>query len=163
MIQFIYDFCLLYKIIDSIISNVISMQTDDTLYKAIEAFAKQKDEIIKLAKILTKNKELFTSINFLKFNKTRIKRLDSNEIIHFRQKTHFQEIQLVQSIDVNITSAKRKIRIKLIFSEQYIAQRAKETYLTSICQSKAFFDLFRAVQSTEIISDNIIVLNKKLQ
>ncbi len=163
MTQLIYDLCLLYKIVDCIISDVIDMQTDDTLYETIEAFAKQKDETIKSAKNLTKDRKQLTSNNFLKFNEIRIERLDSNEIIHFRQRTHIQEIQLVQSIDVNIISVREKIRIKLILREQYITQRTRKAYLTSICQSKTFFDLSRAAQLTEIISDDIIALNKRLQ
>ncbi len=54
MTQFTYDLCLLYKtfLIDktsnkSTISDILGMQTDDTLYETIEAFAKQKDEAIK--------------------------------------------------------------------------------------------------------------------
>ncbi len=93
MTQLIYDLCLLYKIVDCIISDVIDMQTDDTLYETIEVFAKQKDETIKSAKILTKNKKQLISNNSLKFNEIRIERLDSNEIIYFRQKTHIQDIQ----------------------------------------------------------------------
>jgi hypothetical protein len=50
----------------------------------------------------------------------------------------------------------------LISKKQYIAQRIRETYLISICQSKAWFDLFRAAKSTEITSDDIIALNKGL-
>jgi hypothetical protein len=76
------------------------MQTDDILYETIEAFVKQKDEAIKSAKILTKNKEQLTSKNSLKFNETRIEQLDSNsnesnKAIYFRQKTHIQDIQLI--------------------------------------------------------------------
>ncbi len=121
MIQFIYDLCLLYKIIDSIISDVIDMQTDDTLYETIETFAKQKDEAIKSAKIMIKNRKRFISDNFLKFNETRIERL--NKAIHFRQKTHIQDIQLIQSIESsNITSAREKVRVNLTSREQYIIQ-----------------------------------------
>ncbi len=92
MIQFTYDLCLLYKIIKSIISGIVDMQTDDILYETIEAFAKQKDEAIKLAKIMIKNRERLISDNLLKFNETRIERLDSDGIIHFRQKIHIQDI-----------------------------------------------------------------------
>ncbi len=95
MIQFTYDLCLLYKTFfvdkisnESIISDVIDMQTDDILYEVIEAFAKQKDETIKSAKIMIKNRKRLISDNSLKFNEIRIERLDSNEIIYFRQKTH---------------------------------------------------------------------------
>ncbi len=152
------------------------MQTDDTLYEIIEVFAKQKDEIIKAAKIMIKNRKSFISDNFLKFNETRIERLssndfknsnemnDSNEVIYFRQETHIQDIQLIHLIESSsITNTREKVRINLNLKEQYIAQRAKETYLTSICQSKTFFDLSRVAQSTKIISDNIIALNKRLQ
>jgi hypothetical protein len=105
MTQFTYDLCLLHKIIDSIISDVIDMQIDDTLYEAIEAFAKQKDDAIKSAKIMIKNRKRLISENSLKFNEIRIERLDSNEIIYSRQKTHIQDIQLIQSVESSITSA----------------------------------------------------------
>ncbi len=55
------------------------------------------------------------------------------------------------------------MRIKLTPREQYVTQRARETYLTSICQSEASFDLSRAVQSTEMSSDDVNALNKRLK
>jgi hypothetical protein len=55
------------------------------------------------------------------------------------------------------------MRIKLISREQYVIQRAREAYLTFICQSEASFDLSRAVQFIESSSDDIISLNKRLQ
>ncbi len=133
MTQFTYDLCLLYKIIDGFISGIIGMQIDDTLYEAIEAFVKQKDEAIKSAKIMIKNRERFISDNSLKFNETRIERLDSNEIIYFRQKTHIQNIQLINSIESSITSAREKVRLNLIFRKQYITQRARNVYLATTC------------------------------
>ncbi len=166
MTQFTYDLCLLYKIIDSIISDIVGMQTDDTLYETIEAFAKQKDEAIKSVKIMIKNRERLISDNLLKFNETRIERLDPDEIIYFRQKTHIQDIQLIQSIESsNTTSAREKVRVNLISREQYIAQRARDAYLATICQLETKFDLSYAAQSTEsaFSSDDIITLNKRLK
>ncbi len=105
MTSFTYDSCLLYKIIDDFVSDILGMQTDDTLYETIETFAKQKDETIKSAKIMIKNRKRLIIDNSLKFNETRIERLDSNqndlndsnendsnEVIYFRQKTHIQSI-----------------------------------------------------------------------
>jgi hypothetical protein len=100
-----------------------------------------------------------------------MKRLDSNlnesnTAIYFRQKTHIQDIQLIQSIESsNITSAREKVRVNLIFREQYIAQRARDVYLATICQFEATFDLSHAAQSTELTfsSDDIITLNKRLK
>ncbi len=165
MIQFTYDLCLLYKIIDSTLSDIVGMQTDDTLYETIEAFAKQKNEAIKSAKIMIKNRERFTSDNSLKFNEIRIERLDSDEIIYFRQKTHIQDIQLIQSTESSITNARKKVRVNLIFRKQYIAQRARDVYLAIICQLETTFDLSYAAQSTEstFSSDDIIALNKRLK
>jgi hypothetical protein len=140
MTQSTYDLCLLYKIIDSIISDVIGMQTDDTLYETIEAFAKQKNETIKSAKIMIKNRKRLIPDNSLKFNETRIERLE-NETIYFRQETHIQDIQLIQSIESSITSARGKVRTNLNLREQYIAQRARDAYLATICQLETTFDL----------------------
>ncbi len=174
MTQFTYDLCLLYKIdLKGFISGIVDMQTDDTLYETIEAFAKQKNETIKSAKIMIKNRERFTSDNLLKFNETRIERLDSNsnrndsnEVIYFKPETHIQDIQLINSIESSsIISARRKIRVNLIFKKQYITQRARNVYLTIICQFETTFDLFYAAQSIEstFSSDDIITLHKRLK
>jgi hypothetical protein len=139
------------------------MQTDDTLILADQSFAVVEKEAIHSAKIMTKTREQLTFENSLKFNDTRIERIDSNDTIYFRQKTHIQDIQLIQSIDIIITSARDKMRIKLITRKQYVTQKARDVYLTSICQSEASFDLSHAVQFIEMSSDDVNVLNKRLQ
>jgi hypothetical protein len=142
------------------------MQTDDTFILVDQSFAVVEKEAIHSAKIMIKTREQLTFINSLKFNDTRIERLESNEIgiIYFRQKTHIQDIQLIDSVESTIiTSARDKVRIKLIFRDQYIVQRVREAYLISICQSEASFDLFHAAQFIEMSSDDIIALNKRLQ
>ncbi len=142
------------------------MQTNDILILIDQLFAVVEKKAIHSTKIMIKTREQLTFINSLKFNDTRIERLESNEIdiIYFRQKTHIQDIQLIDSVESTIiTSAQDKVRIKLTFRNQYIAQRARETYLTSICQSEASFDLFHAAQSIEMSSDDINALNKRLQ
>jgi hypothetical protein len=138
------------------------MQTDDTLILADQSFAVTEEEAIHSAKIMIKSREQLTSDNPLKFNDIRIERVE-NDIIYFRQETHIQEIQLMQLIESIITSARDKIRVMLTPRDQYIAQRARGAYLTSICQSEASFDLSHAVQSTEMSSDDINTLNKRLQ
>jgi hypothetical protein len=168
MTQFTYDSCLLYIIIkDTIVSridmNIVSMQIDDTLILIDQSFAIAEKEAIHSAKIMIKTREQLTSDSLLKFNDTRIERIDSNDTIYFRQETHIQEIQLIQLIESIIISVRDKIRAMLISKDQYIAQRIRETYLTSICQSEALFDLSHAAQSIEITSDDINALNKRLQ
>jgi hypothetical protein len=143
------------------------MQTDDTLILVDQSFAVVEKEAIHSAKLMIKTREQMTFINLLKFNDTRIERLESNEIdiIYFRQETHIQEIQLIQSIESIIISARSKVRIKLISREQYVTQRAREAYLTSICHLESSFDLFHAAQFTDstFCQDDVIALNKRLQ
>jgi hypothetical protein len=113
---------------------------------------------------MIKTREQLISDNSLKFNDTRIERIDSNDTIYFRQETHIQDIQLINLIESTIIiSARDKIRAMFTLRDQYIAQRAREAYLTFICQSEASFDLSHAAQSTEMSSDDINVLNKRLQ
>jgi hypothetical protein len=111
------------------------MQTDDTLILVDQSFVVVEEEAIHSAKIMIKTREQLTSTNSLRFNDTRIERLESNkiDIIYFRQKTHIQDIQLIDSVESTIiTSARDKVRIKLIFRKQYVIQRTREAYLTSI-------------------------------
>ncbi len=69
MIQFTYDFCLFYKNIE-FLTKIMSMQTDDILLLADQSFVVLKEEMIKSAKIMIKNRERLTSDNSLKFNET---------------------------------------------------------------------------------------------
>jgi hypothetical protein len=142
------------------------MQTDDILTLVDQSFAVVEKEAIHSTKIMIKTRKQLTFINFLKFNDTRIERFESNEIdiIYFRQETHIQDIQLINLIESIITiNARDKIRLMLILRNQYIAQRTRETYLISICQSEASFDLSHAAQFIEMSSDDINILNKPLQ
>jgi hypothetical protein len=111
---------------------------------------------------MIKSREQLISDNSLKFNDTRIERIE-DDTIYFRQETHIQDIRLIQSTETIVTNARDKVRIMLTSRDQYIAQRAREAYLASICQSEASFDLSHAAQFTEMSSDDINVLNKRLQ
>jgi hypothetical protein len=138
------------------------MQTDDILILVNQSFAIVEDEAIISANIMIKTREQLNLEHSLKFNDIRIERIDSNDAIYFRQEKHIQDIQLIKVEFTIITNARDKIRMMLTSKKQYIAQRVREAYLISICQSEASFDLFRAAQSTDIISNDIIALNKRL-
>jgi hypothetical protein len=124
--------------------KIMSMQTDDIFILADQSFAIIEEETIHLVKIMIKTREQLISNSSLKFNDIKIERFDSNESIYYRQETHIQDIQLIQSIESIITSARSKVRIKLISRKQYVTQRAREAYLTFIYQFEASFDLSHA-------------------
>jgi hypothetical protein len=70
---------------------------------------------------------------------------------------------LIKDIDIAIISFKDKIRFALISKKQYVAQRARDAYVASMCQFETSFDLSLAAQSMKISSEDITILNKRLQ
>jgi hypothetical protein len=140
------------------------MQIDDTLILAAQSFAVAENEAINSAKIMIKKREQLTSENSLNLTTQGLSKSGRTELSTSGKRRIFKTYKLIQSVETIITiSAQSKMRIKLISKEQYVTQRARGTYLTSICQSKASFDLSHVVQFTEMSEDNVNVLNKRLQ
>jgi hypothetical protein len=83
--------------------------------------------------------------------------------IYLRQISQFDHFQSIQDINIAIISFRDKIKLALISREQYVTQRARDAYVTSICQFETAFDLSLAAQSIEISSENVASLNKRLQ
>jgi hypothetical protein len=149
-------------VISHIDMSIVDMQIDNILILADQSFAIIEEEAIHSVKIMTKTREQLNLEHFLKFNDIRIERIDSNDTIYFRQEKHIQEIQLIKIEFIIIINARDKIKMMLISKKQYIAQRAREAYLISICQSEASFDLFYAAEIIEMSSDDIKILNRRL-
>jgi hypothetical protein len=96
----------------------MNMQTDDTFLLADQSFVVVEKEAIHSAKIMTKTRKQLSLENAFKFNDTRIERIESKSAIYFRQETHIQDIQLINSVESTIiTNVRDKVRIKLIFRE----------------------------------------------
>ncbi len=181
MTQSTYDFCLLHtnmKIDTSTIlqislkndhfhtnhfhtnMKIVDMQIDDTLILIDANFAIAEEKTIINVKIMIKSRDCLDSNSSLKFNDTIIERQEND--IYFRQISQFDHLQLIQNVDIVITSSRNKIKLALISKEQYVTQRARSAYVASICQFKASFDLFLAAQSIEVSSEDITTLNKRL-
>ncbi len=155
MTQSTYDLCLLHtnmkidtsSILQTDLKNdhshtdmkIVDMQIDDTLIFVDANFAAAEEKTIINAKIMIKSRNCLDSNSSLKFNDTIIERQEND--IYFRQISQSDHFQLVQSVDIAITSSRNKIRFALISKEQYVTQRARSAYVASICQSKASFDL----------------------
>jgi hypothetical protein len=122
--------------------NIVDMQIDDTLILIDLNFATAEEKTIVNAKIMIKSRDCFDSNSSLKFNDTIIERQEND--IYLRQISQSDHFQLIQNVDIAITSSKNKIKFALTSKEQYVTQRARSAYVASICQSKASFDLFFA-------------------
>jgi hypothetical protein len=141
--------------------KIVDMQIDNTLIFVDANFATAKEKTIINAKIMIKSRDYLDSNSSLKFNDTIIERQEND--IYLRQISQSDHLQLIQNVDIAITSSRNKIKVALISKEQYVTQRARSAYVASICQLKASFDLFLTARSIEISSKNITTLNKRLQ
>lgn len=157
MTESIYDFCF-YR---SNPLGIVRMQTNDTLILADDVFASNEEEVIKAAKIMTKDHKYLTSAQPIKFNGAQIK-LNSDGIV-LTKESHVGGILLVTGHDADSTSSRGVTSTKLSPKEQYVAQRARGAYIASMCQPEASFDVSCATETVEFLPDNIAPLNKRLR
>jgi hypothetical protein len=141
--------------------SIVNMQTNDILILIDSNFAAAKKKAITDVKIMIKSRNNLESNFSLKFNDTIIERQEND--IYLKQVFQSDHLQLIKDVDIAIISFKNKIRFALISKKQYVAQRARDAYVASICQFETSFDLSLAAQSIEISSKNITILNKRLQ
>ena len=159
MTESIYDSCLLYK---SQSLDIVDLQTDDILMLAEDLFVAKEEETIKATNITIKERTHFTLEILIKFNDILIELVSSEEIT-LRQKIRTDEISLMKNHDVSTISSRDVVRFKLSSKKQYVAQRARNAYIVFICQSEISFDFSYVAQSTKLFSNDIVVLNKRLQ
>ena len=136
IINSIYDPCLFYS---SSSFGIVGMQTNITLIFADNDFGSTEENVIRLAKIMTKDREHFISTHSLKFNGAQIK-FDLNGIV-LTKKSHIGDIFPITDYVADSTSSKGIIRKKLLSKEQYLAQRVRKAYIASVCQSEVSLDL----------------------
>ncbi len=110
---------------------------------------------------MTKDRKYPISAQPIKFNKAQIN-LDSDGIV-LTKESYVSGILLVTDHNADFTSSRGITRKNLSPEEQYLAQRSKDTYISSLCQPEASFDLSRSAQTIKFSTKNIALLNKRLQ
>jgi hypothetical protein len=119
--------------------SIVDMQTNDILILVDSNFAAAKKKAIIDAKIMSKSRNNLESNFSLKFNDTIIQRQEND--IYLRQISQSDHFQLIKDVDIAIISSRNKIRLVLISKKQYVAQRARDAYVASICHFETSFDL----------------------
>ena len=162
MIEFTYDFCLLYRHGSF---GIVKLQIDDTLMLADEAFAAEEKNAIK--KFLTKSRSCLNPIETIKFNELKIELHFFNEFFHayitLRQEMHIGGISFIKQQTTFSTNNRDVVKKNLNTNDQYVAQKIRGAYLTFFCQSKVSFDLSYVAQAINLSADDIISLNKRLK
>ncbi len=162
-----YDFCLLF-INQNESFEVIEMQTDDILMLRNNRFAELKKSELKKAKLMFKKRKMLIIFISIKFNDEIINLIEiinkSSYSLSFTQLSQFDQIRLINiTVSVDLISSRDQIRKMITSKDQYVTQRAKETYIAIMIQSKAAFDLFLAAQDINSKEEDIKRLNKRLQ
>jgi hypothetical protein len=111
--------------------NIVDMQTNDILILIDSNFAAAKKKAITDAKIMTKSRNNLETHLSLQFNDTIIERQEND--IYLRQISQFDHLQLIKNVHIAIINSRDKIRLALISKKQYVAQRARDAYVASIC------------------------------
>lgn len=133
MVTSTFDPCLLISSTNEAF-GIVGMQTDDTLILANDLFSNQEEMELQAAKLIAKHKQELTTENELQFNGC-ILTLKENKTLQLRQKGQAKKL-----LPIDIT-----VEIATIKSD-YIKQRARAAYISSICQPETAFHLSIAAQ-----------------
>jgi hypothetical protein len=142
------------------------MQTNDTLMLKDDRFAELEESELKKAKLMFKKREMLIIFISTKFNDEIISLIEviSKSSLSLTQLKQFDQIQLINlSISIDLISSKDQIRKMITSKDQYVTQRARETYIAIMIQSKAAFDLFLVAQIINSKEEDAKRLNKRLQ
>jgi hypothetical protein len=126
---------------------MVVMQTDDTLSVGDDKFQAQEETELRKADFKAKEKRVLTVINPIDFNGGILTLTpDEADTLLMRQKGQGKKLNLVGN------------------SQEYVEQRARGSYIASICQPEATFDMSAAAQhQTEPTKEEIARLNKRIQ
>ena len=116
----------------------------------------------KKTKIMIKNRNKFIVNQLIKFNEIKIQ-LKSNKTITMTKKSHVKRIILIIKENTFSINFKNITRSKLFTKKQYVTQRVRDVYMTSICQFETSFDFFHVAQVIDINDNDVIIFNKRLQ
>ena len=158
MEQSTYDPCLLYS---NRPFGVVGLQTDDTLFVGDDDFVEKEQAGLEKAKFMAKERERLTSNHDLKFNGGIIRTEGST--ITLTQERQCRNLKVVSTKNTTTTSSRGAVRQNLSIKDQYIAQRARGAYISSVCQPESAYDLSVAAQAVEPTENDIKKLNKRIQ
>jgi hypothetical protein len=159
--QSTFDPCLLFT--DSLKGfAIVGLQTDDTLILADTKFATHEEKELQKIKFMAKNREKLTHLSALSFNGSKVK-LEPDNTITLTQERQCHNLNLVNVKPIDLTSSRGKVRTAVTPKDQFVAQRARGSYIASVCQPEAAFDLSFAAQVINPNEEDAKHLNKRLQ
>jgi hypothetical protein len=165
--QSTYDPCLMYThkgITDrSDYRGVVALQVDDSLFIRDKELIETEDSELKKAGIDVKPVEELLVRQDLGFNRGNISR-EEDSSVYFRNLTkQVKNLNLVSSTPQDLTCSRGTVKKNVNQKGQYSAIRALATYLATVCQPEAAFDLSYATQITNPTDKDVKFLNQRIQ
>lgn len=140
-----FDPCLLIsKTTDAF--GIVGMQTDDTLILGNDLFSQNEEDELNKANFKAKPKTELTADNELQFNGCILTWRD--DVLRLRQKGQGRKLT-----PIDLTSEPKTLK------DDYIQQRARGAYISSICQPEAAFALSVAAQLQQPAVEHATTLN----
>ncbi|KAI0995299.1 hypothetical protein K3495_g12883 [Podosphaera aphanis] len=158
-----YDPCLLYSNNSEGDFGIVGLQTDETIFLANGSFATKEEVKLKQAKFLAKEREKLDINNPIRFNGGCKHREKNTKAITLTQERHCKNLKPISPTPVDITGSRGQVRHSVSQKEQFVAQRAREAYVASMCQPESSFDLSSAAQVTNPDSKSINKLNSRIE
>jgi hypothetical protein len=143
-----YDPCLLVTDEGTSTFGITGMQTDDTLSFVTPSFSAREEDELQKATFRAKDKTTLSHEKAIEFNGGKI--VFQGESIVLTQKGQASKLRTINSDDNDA-------------AQQYVAQRARGAYISSVCQPEAAFDLSTAAQTTQPTKEDIGALNVRIQ
>jgi hypothetical protein len=169
-----YDLCLLF--INQSVFGLTEMQTADTLMLKDDRFAELEEKELEKAKLTFKERKMLIVFTSIKFNDEMISLIEiiskdstirddkDDYILCLTQSNQFDQIRLINiSTSIDLISSRDQIRKSVTPKDQYVTQRARETYIATMSQSEVSFDLFLTAQVTNSKEEDAKRLNKRFQ
>jgi hypothetical protein len=131
------DPCLLHSSL-----GIVGLQTDDTLCAGTAAFIENENAAIVRSKLLSKPIELLSTNHPIEFNGAQITK-DSRHSYYLSAAKHVKKLK---PIEIGAADS---------VNDDYVTQRARGAYISTVCQPQVAFGLLSAAQATEPSQDDV--------
>jgi hypothetical protein len=98
-----------------------------------------KEAELQDTKFIAKPREQLTKQTPIKFNRGLI--TQEGNSIKLTQERQAQNLKLISTKPTNLTSSRRETHKAINIKDQYVAQRARGAYITTVYQPESSFDL----------------------
>ncbi|XMA19477.1 hypothetical protein WAI453_012268 [Rhynchosporium graminicola] len=160
MVPSTFDTCLL-SVSGEAGTGALGLQIDDTFFVGNKTFIDAEERELQKAGFKSNEREQLTTLHPIDFNGGHIT-LETDGSIRLSQQSYDKTLRIIEKEPVNLTNSRGGIRQGLTQIEQFAAQRARGSYLATVSQPEASFDVSFAAQTMNPTEKDFELLNKRI-